>query len=56
MHGRVPAAHTIRAAAAATAESWLRIESTTVSSSTHSPNAPETVSTGEYSKYASPSA
>ena len=43
---RPPAASAIRAAADATAQSWLRTESITVSSTTHSANEPATVSTG----------
>ncbi len=53
--GRPPAASTIRAAAAAIAESWFRTERTKVSSSTDSANVPVTVSTGEPGKYSSPS-
>ncbi len=49
------AAETMRAAAAAIALSWLMIDSTTVSSSTHSANVPRIVSTGEPGKYSSPS-
>ena len=41
--------------AAATAESWLRMESTSVSSRTHSANVPVTDRTGEPGKYSSPS-
>ena len=40
----------MRAAAAATAESWLRIDSTSVSSSTPSANVPLTVRIGEPGK------
>ena len=56
MHGRSPAAHTIRAAAEATALSKLSTDSTSVSSTTASPNVLSTVSTGEPGKKASPSA
>ena len=55
MHGRVPAAPVIRDAALATALSWLRIDSTSVSSSTASTNVPLTVRIGEPGKYSSPS-
>ncbi len=55
MIGRPAAAVTIRAAAEATALSWLRIDSASVSSSTASANVPTTVSTGEPGKYSSPS-
>ncbi len=47
MQGRSPAAHVIREAADAIAESWLRIESSTVSSSTASANVDSTLSSGE---------
>lgn len=43
-------AEAIREAAAAIAESWLRIDSTTVSSSTHSAKLPSTRRTGEPGK------
>ena len=55
MIGRPPAATTIRAAADAIALSWLRIDSTSVSSTTASANVPVTVRIGEYGKYSSPS-
>jgi hypothetical protein len=45
----------MRLAAAATALSWLRIDSTSVSSTTASANVPSTTSTGEPGKYVSPS-
>src|SRR5664280_3514433 len=48
--GRCPAAQTIREAAEATAESWLRMLSASVSSSTASPNVPSTVKMGEPGK------
>jgi hypothetical protein len=54
--GRPWAALTMRAAADAMAVSWLRIDSASVSSTTHSPNVPLTDSTGEPGKYSSPSA
>ena len=54
--GRPPAAITIRAAAAATAESWLSTESTRVSSTTASAKLAVTVRIGECGKYGSPSA
>jgi len=47
---------TIREAADATAQSWLSIESTTVSSSTDSANVPSTTRIGDPGKYTSPSA
>jgi hypothetical protein len=50
MHGRSPAAQVIRDAADAIAESWLRTESSTVSSSTASANVDSTVIRGEYGK------
>ncbi len=53
---RPRAAVTIRAAAAATALSWLSTESTRVSSTTHSAKVPETVRIGEPGKNSSPSA
>ncbi|CAM5723723.1 hypothetical protein STENM223S_02975 [Streptomyces tendae] len=53
--GRPPAADDIREAAAAMAESWLRIDRITVSSSTHSAKLPSTRMTGEPGKYTSPS-
>ena len=53
--GRPPAAVTIRAAAAAIAQSWLSTDSASVSSSTASPKVPVTVSTGELGKNSSPS-
>ena len=46
----------MRAAADAIAVSWLKIDSASVSSTTHSPNVPCTDSTGEPGKYSSPSA
>ena len=46
----------MRAAAEATAQSWLSTESITVSSTTHSAKLPVTVRTGEYGKNSSPSA
>ncbi len=52
---RPPAAADIREAAAAIAESWLRIDRITVSSSTHSAKEPSTRRTGEPGKYTSPS-
>ena len=52
--GRPAAALTIRAAAEATAVSWLKIDSARVSSSTHSAKVPVTDSTGEPGKYNSP--
>ena len=55
MIGRPPAATTIRAAAEAIAQSWFRIESTSVSSATASANVPLTVRIGESGKYNSPS-
>ena len=55
MHGRPAAAPIIRAAADATAESWLRIDSSTVSSITVSANVPSTMRTGDDGKYISPS-
>ena len=55
MMGRPAAALTILAAAEATAESWLRMDKHSVSSTTHSANVPVTVSSGEYGKYNSPS-
>ena len=55
MIGRPAAAVTIRAAAEATALSWLRIDSASVSSSTRSANVPATVRIGEPGKYSSPS-
>src|SRR5680860_398133 len=55
VHGRPAAAQVIRDAADATAESWLRIESSIVSRSTASANVDSTVSSGEYGKYISPS-
>src|SRR5579862_2737507 len=53
---RPPAADTIRDAADAIAQSWFRIESTMVSSSTASANVPSTTRIGEPGKYTSPSA
>ena len=53
--GRPPAAVTIRAAAEATATSWLNTDSASVSSSTASANVPLTVSTGEPGNHSSPS-
>ena len=55
MSGRPPAALTIRAAADATAESKLNIDSASVSRTTHSAKLPCTDSTGEPGKYNSPS-
>ncbi len=55
MHGRVPAAAVIREAAAAMAESKLRIDRIRVSRITASAKLPSTVSTGEPGKYTSPS-
>ncbi|MEL4164068.1 hypothetical protein MTQ16_04105 [Corynebacterium bovis] len=55
MIGRPAAAVTMRAAAEATAESWLRIDRMTVSRMTHSANVPRTVRMGEWGKYSSPS-
>jgi hypothetical protein len=46
---------TIRAAAAAIALSWLRIDSASVSSTTASTKVPVTVRIGEPGKYSSPS-
>ncbi|CFE60944.1 Uncharacterised protein [Mycobacterium tuberculosis] len=54
--GRPPAALTMRAAAEAIAVSWLKIDSTSVSSRTHSAKLPRTESTGDPGKYSSPSA
>lgn len=48
--GRSPAATDIREAAAATAESWLRIERITVSRTTASANVPSIRMTGEPGK------
>jgi len=56
MHGRSPAAYAMRAAADATALSWLRMLSVSVSRSTASAKVPSTVSTGEPGKKTSPSA
>ena len=55
MHGRSPAAQVIREAAEAIAESWLRIDSSTVSSTTASANVDSTTISGEHGKYISPS-
>ena len=55
MIGRPCAAVTILAAAAAIAASWLRIESTTVSSTIASANVLSTVRIGELGKNTSPS-
>ena len=55
MIGRPAAAETMRAAAEATALSWLRIDSARVSSMTASANVPLTVRIGEPGKYSSPS-
>ena len=55
MIGRPAAALTIRAAAAAIALSWLRIDRISVSSSTHSAKVPRTETIGEPGKYSSPS-
>lgn len=52
---RLPAAEDMREAAAAMAESWLRIERITVSRSTHSAKLPSTRRRGEPGKYTSPS-
>ena len=46
----------MRAAADATAVSWLKIDNASVSSTTHSAKLPVTDSTGEPGKYSSPSA
>ncbi len=54
--GRPRAAVTMRAAAEATAESWLRIDSVSVSSRIPSAKVPVTVTIGEPGKYSSPSA
>ena len=54
--GRPAAALTMRAAAEAIAQSWLKMDSAKVSNSTHSANVPWTDSTGEPGKYSSPSA
>jgi hypothetical protein len=56
MIGRPRAAVTIRAAAAATALSWLSTDRISVSSTTHSPKPPDTVRIGEPGKNSSPSA
>ena len=56
MRVRPSAALTIRAAADAIAVSWLKIDSASVSSTTHSAKLPCTASTGEPGKYNSPSA
>jgi hypothetical protein len=56
MTERPRAAVTMRAAAAAIAQSWLRIDSTSVSSTTQSANVPVTVRIGEPGKNSSPSA
>jgi hypothetical protein len=48
--GRPSATLTIRAAADAIAVSWLRIDNTRVSSTTHSANVPCTDNTGEPGK------
>ena len=53
--GRSPAAMLMRAAAVATAESWLSTLSARVSSTTASANVPSTVRMGEPGKYSSPS-
>ena len=55
MIGRPAAAETMRAAAEATALSWLRIDRARVSSTTASANVPRTVRIGEPGKYSSPS-
>ena len=55
MIGRPAAAVTMRAAAAPTAQSWLRTDSASVSSMTASANVPLTVRIGEPGKYSSPS-
>ena len=47
MHGRSPAAHVIREAAEAIAESWLRIDSSSVSSTTASAKVDSTTISGE---------
>ena len=52
---RPPAATAMRDAAAATEESKLRIERTSVSSTTACANVASTVSTGDPPKYSSPS-
>jgi hypothetical protein len=56
MIGRPRAAVTIRAAAAAIAASWLRIDRIRVSRTTHSANVPDTVRIGDPGKNSSPSA
>jgi hypothetical protein len=56
MIGRPLAALTIRAPADTIALSWLRIERTSVSSTTASAKVPRTVNSGEPGKYSSPSA
>ena len=53
--GRPAAAVTIRAAAAATAQSWLNTESTSVSRTTASANVPLTERIGDPGKNSSPS-
>ena len=55
MQGRPRAAVIIRDPAEATPLSWLRIDSTTVSSTTASSKLPSMRSTGEFGKYSSPS-
>ena len=55
MSGRPSAAFTIREAAAATAQSWFRIERITVSRTTASANGASTTRMGEYGKNSSPS-
>ncbi len=55
MQGRPSAAQVIRDAAEAIAESWLRIDSSSVSSSTASAKVDSTTISGEYGKYVSPS-
>ena len=47
MHGRSSAAHVIREAAEAIAESWLRTDSSSVSSSTASAKVDSTTISGE---------
>ena len=56
MQGRPRAAVTMREPAEATPLSWLRIDSTAVSSSTAFSKVPSMRSTGELGKYSSPSA
>ena len=53
--GRSPAALTMRAAADAIAQSWLKIDSANVSITTHSAKLPRTDNMGDPGKYNSPS-